>query len=82
MNVKKRLRRGPAAEYLKSNYGIGTKLSLAQYAARGTGPDMEYFGSIPLYSIESLDRWALSKLSEPVCKTRSRKAAVKAEAAE
>jgi hypothetical protein len=84
MNVPEKVlrRRDRAAAYLQDTYGIGTKNSLAQYASRGDGPAMRYIGRIPVYAIEDLDRWALSKLSEPVCKTRRRKAALKAEAAE
>jgi hypothetical protein len=78
----KRLRRKAAAEYTQATFGIGTPSSLATPASKGTGPEMQYIGRIPTYSIEALDAWALAKLSEPVCKTQRRKPAPKAEAAE
>jgi hypothetical protein len=82
MTEAKLLRRNRAAAYVNGRYGFGTTLSLAQYASRGDGPAMRYAGRIPLYAPEDLDRWALAKLSEPVCKTRRRKPALKSEAAE
>jgi hypothetical protein len=66
------LRRDAAAEYLKSRYGFCTKSSLAKYASEGSGPEMQYYGRVPLYPIEGLDHWAESRLTAPVNRARPR----------
>jgi hypothetical protein len=65
-------RRDQSAVYLKSTYGHGSKRTLAKLATTGGGPEMFYSGRIPLYTQESLDKWALGKLSGPVCSTSER----------
>lgn len=72
MKDSRLLRRKAAAAYLSENYGIGTLSSLATYAYEGTGPEMQYIGRIPLYSIDALDAWARSRMSGPVCTARRR----------
>jgi hypothetical protein len=39
--------------------------TLAKKACAGGGPEFEYFGRIPYYRTESLDRYAESRLSGP-----------------
>jgi hypothetical protein len=65
-------RREQSAVYLKSTYGHGSKRTLAKLATTGGGPEMFYSGRIPLYTQESLDKWALGKLSGPVGSTSER----------
>ncbi len=64
------LRRGPAAQYLKSRYGFGTEKTLAKEHSLGTGPAAFKAGRIVLYRVEDLDRWAQARISsaaaEPV----------------
>jgi hypothetical protein len=79
-------RRRKSAEYLKDIYGHGSERTLAKLATIGGGPEIIYSGRIPLYTQESLDKWALSKLSAPVRSTSERpaqsRAPDRAEAAE
>jgi hypothetical protein len=66
-------RRKEAGVYLKDKYGFGAAKTLAKLASVSSdGPVMVYAGNIPLYSKESLDSWALSKLSDPVRSTSER----------
>jgi hypothetical protein len=65
-------RRRKSAEYLKDIYGHGSERTLAKLATIGGGPEIIYSGRIPLYTQESLDKWALSKLSAPVRSTSER----------
>ena len=67
-------RRVAATEYLKQKYGIGpSPATLATMATRGGGPEIVYFGRIPLYSEAGLDSWALGRLSAPVRNTSERR---------
>jgi len=66
------LRRRDAAQYLRAKFGFGSTATLAKLAVYGAGPLMIYAGRIPLYSEESLDSWARSKLSAPVRSTSER----------
>jgi hypothetical protein len=67
-------RRRKSAEYLKDIHGHGSERTLAKLATIGGGPEIIYSGRIPLYTQESLDKWALSKLSAPVRSTSERPA--------
>jgi hypothetical protein len=67
-------RRRKSAEYLKDIYGHGSERTLEKLATIGGGPEIIYSGRIPLYTQESLDKWALSKLSAPVRSTSERPA--------
>lgn len=63
-------RRQEAAVYLKEIYGIHcAPRTLAKLAVIGGGPEMQYAGRFPLYSEDSLDRYAKKKLSPPVAST-------------
>jgi hypothetical protein len=66
------LRRAEAAIYLQDKYGFCTKSSLAKYASEGSGPEMQYYGRVPLYPIEGLDHWVESRLTAPVNRARPR----------
>lgn len=60
------LRRRYAAEYLLEKYGFGAERTLAKGAVTGDTPEYRKAGRIVLYTREALDRWALSKISEPL----------------
>ena len=74
MHPAQYLRRKDAANYLKSKYGFCTERTLAKLACVGGGPEMVYAGSIPLYTEEALNCWALAKIGAPVRSTSERKA--------
>jgi hypothetical protein len=60
-NGKKRslLRRKEASEYLRERHGLSyAPGTLANYAARLSGPPFEDIGGIPFYRPAQLDRWA------------------------
>jgi len=58
-------RRREAAEYIRER-GIPISAStLAKYACLGGGPEMRYFGRIPLYEIAALDAWVAHRMSAP-----------------
>jgi hypothetical protein len=64
--VKRRplMRRDKAAGYLRDALGLPyTKNRLAKDAVNGTGPAFQYFGKIPLYDPDDLDRHAEEGLS-------------------
>ena len=63
------LRRVEAAEYITANYFTCAQQTLAKKAVTGEGPRFKLAGRFPLYSIEHLDEWAKSKISEPVRST-------------
>lgn len=66
----KRYRRVDASLYLKELWGISrTPNTLAKLAVTGGGPEIEYDGRIPTYTEPSLDAFAESVLSPPVCST-------------
>jgi hypothetical protein len=63
-------RRREAAEYIRGQ-GIPISVStLAKYACLGGGPEMRYFGRIPLYELAALDAWVAGRLSAP-CRNTS-----------
>jgi hypothetical protein len=65
MNSIKYLRRRAASDHLRSlGFPVATA-TLAKLAVLGGGPSIQYFGRIPLYSIEELDRWVAKRLSAP-----------------
>lgn len=71
-----RLRRSEASVYLFEKHGVpASKKTLDKLAVVGGGPLMTYAGRIPLYHVDDLDRWALSRLSSPVASTTERKSA-------
>jgi hypothetical protein len=62
--LKPRLRRDAAAEYLGSTHGIPiAKTTLAKLACLGGGPSFQKMGRLVLYPVAELDRWAETKLS-------------------
>ena len=70
MQLAQFLRRKQAGAYLREKYGVGSASTLAKLAVLGGGPPMTYMGSrIPVYTVEGLDTWALTKLSQPVRST-------------
>jgi hypothetical protein len=56
------LRRRPAADYLQAKYGFGSVASLAKGVVTGDSPRYCKAGRIVLYTLESLDEWALAKI--------------------
>jgi hypothetical protein len=58
-------RRKAAAEYLLKKFGFGAAATLAKLAVTGGGPEYYKAGRMPLYSEDSLDAWALSKIGAP-----------------
>ena len=71
----RRMRRGPACQYLNEVHGIpmGPK-TLANRNAAGLGPKPEYLGTIPFYRTEALDAFAATAFTteSPVAATRRR----------
>lgn len=63
------LRRDKAAEYLQKNWGFGAVDTLASLATRGGGPRFRKLGRFPVYTEADLDKWARSRLSDPVSST-------------
>jgi hypothetical protein len=68
------LRRSAAAKYVQEKWGLPcaprTLAKLACVASDGLA--MYYFGRIPLYTEESLDNWALKRVSAPQRSTSDR----------
>jgi hypothetical protein len=56
------LRTLAAGAYLKGKYGVGAPKTLAKLRVVGGGPEFQYFGRIPVYTVRNLDRWAKDKL--------------------
>ncbi len=81
-NTKIFLRRREAGAYLKEKYGFCSARSLAKLACVGGGPEIIYFGTIPTYTAEGLDAWALSKMHQPVRRASERDATNEVEAAQ
>lgn len=70
-----RLRRKEAAVYLFETHGVPIAVAtLAKMATVGGGPAITYFGKVPLYALEDLDKWATQKLERPVHSTAERNA--------
>jgi len=59
------LRRKDAAVYLTNKYGFGAERTLAKGVVTGDTPEFCKAGRLVLYTIEALDRWALSKIGAP-----------------
>lgn len=67
---RRRHRRAAASAYLKERHDIDcAPRTLAKLAVIGGGPEMEYCGRFPLYPEDSLDDYALRKLSPRVRST-------------
>jgi hypothetical protein len=63
------LRRAAAAEYLRTVWGLRCSPStLAKLSCTGPGPVEHRAGKTPLYAPETLDAWAASRISGPICK--------------
>lgn len=77
MNADKfRLRRSEVPAYLMGKHGIPIAFkTLNKLASTGGGPAMQYFGRIPLYHVDDLDKWATERLSNPVASTSEKGAA-------
>jgi hypothetical protein len=62
----RRLRRRVASAYLEEVHGLHeAPATLAKKACVGGGPIFEYFGRVPYYGTEDLDRYAEARLSGP-----------------
>jgi hypothetical protein len=67
------LRRSEAARYLNGKFGFPcSKAWLAKLACVGGGPEYLLAGKFPIYPIESLDTWALARISAPRRSTSDR----------
>jgi hypothetical protein len=76
MTQRPRLRRKDVPAYLAEKHGIDIAVAtLNKWVTVGGGPEMQYFGRIPLYHIDALDAWAAARLSKPVRSTSERSAA-------
>jgi hypothetical protein len=64
MHIAEYMRRNQAADYLKQKYGHGSPRTLAKLATVGGGPLFRKIGRLVVYTIDDLDAWAVSKLSE------------------
>lgn len=69
------LRRKDAAQYLIERYGHGSPRTLAKLAVIGGGPMFRRFGRIVVYDPADLDKWAQSRLSQPMASTSDVRAA-------
>ena len=58
-------RRREAALYIQGKGIPITGSTLAKYACLGGGPEMRYFGRIPLYETAALDAWVAHRMSAP-----------------
>ena len=56
------MRRQQAGKYCCETYGFGAARTFAKLAVIGGGPEFHQAGRVVLYTKESLDAWALSKL--------------------
>ena len=63
------LRRSEAAAHLQRRYGAFTAETLAKLACVGGGPTFQKLGRFPLYLLEDLDNWAMSRMTRPVRST-------------
>jgi hypothetical protein len=63
------LRSEPAGQFLKENFGFGTKKALDKLASVGGGPEFHKAGRVRLYTPEALTAWALSKIGPPQTST-------------
>jgi hypothetical protein len=62
----RRVRRREASAYLAEVHGLHeAPATLAKKACLGGGPIFEYFGRVPYYGTEYLDRYAEARLSGP-----------------
>lgn len=63
-------RRREAAQYIRDRYNFPCAPAwLAKLAVVGGGPVFRKAGRFPLYDRNSLDEWAMSRLSQPVRST-------------
>lgn len=70
-----RVRTDGASEIL-SEAGLGTsKQTLTKWRCVGGGPEFEYYGRIPVYSMKSLRSFAKERLGTPVRNTGQRRRA-------
>jgi hypothetical protein len=68
--LAKKLRRGPAAKYVRDAYGLEcSEASLEKLASIGGGPLFYRIGRRVEYDPADLDAWALSRISGPLRKT-------------
>lgn len=68
------LRRPQAAEYIRTQHGIPcTTKTFANYASKGGGPLMRFWGRILLYDTAEVDGWVSANLSKPIERTVGRR---------
>ncbi|WP_244913936.1 hypothetical protein, partial [Methylobacterium frigidaeris] len=67
---KPRLRRWEASQYLLDEHGIEpAPATLAKLACVGGGPPFQKAGRVPLYPVDLLDEWAVTRLGAVVRST-------------
>lgn len=55
-----------ASEYLTQTLGLPVAIkTLSKFITTGSGPEFQKFGTRVVYSQQSLDTWAESRLSKP-----------------
>ena len=75
-----RMPTGRAALYLQEVAGLPAEpKTMRKWRALGKGPTCRYFGTMPIYERDELDRWAQAALSDetPLSKPRKPRAAVR-----
>ena len=66
----KYLRRKDSAAHVREQYGIPCSNAwLAKLATVGGGPVFRKAGRFPIYAVDDLDTWALSRIGKPVRST-------------
>ena len=75
-NSRKFLRRDEAATHLRERWAMRCSRGLlAKLAVSGDGPVYRLAGRFPIYSLDDLDAWARSRISEPRQMTSAARAA-------
>jgi hypothetical protein len=64
MDTPRYYRRAEVPSFLRARFGVTiSPMTLAKYATYGQGPEITYFGRIPIYREDHLLAWATSKLA-------------------
>jgi hypothetical protein len=63
------LRSKPAGDFLKENFGFGSKKTLDKLATVGGGPEYHKAGHVRIYTPEALTKWARAKIGQPQTST-------------
>ena len=67
INTPVSLRRHEAARYVRERYGVPCSTQwLAKLVTVGGGPLYRKAGKYPIYTVEDLDTWILSRVTDPL----------------